>query len=235
MKRLLAIATMIAVLVLVTAAGFDRYTAATASTVTRHDADVNWNGQVNVADLQQVAANLGAVPPGARPVAEQNLDGNGNIRVAQQGVVDVNLISGGSGRVIQVLDNAPVGGNANIPTTSAYVDVMSCERLDLFATGVLNSPVPPNAGSRQFVFEAAISIDGVSSFGGAAVQQSLDSGSSIGFGEGQGLTPVTAAALLRYNRVDAARAPYVSLSVYPQHPSGTVHPGGTVSAWLYCS
>jgi hypothetical protein len=134
-RTIIASITIIAVAA-VAIFGLRAFTQATAAnTVSVHDADVNWDGRVNSGDQGAVASKFNqVVPPGGRPVAEQNLDGNGNIRVAQQGPVDVNVVSQTSALPVTrtlFLDEAFAGAETK---TSASVDVSGCTNFELFVT-----------------------------------------------------------------------------------------------------
>lgn len=106
-------------------ASVEHYTeATTASSITAHDADVNGDTNINSIDLGQVAQRFGQQAVGARPVAEQNLDANGNIRVAQQGPIDVNVLSSASS--LRTIFDGDVAGGAEFSTDIVSMD--GCDR-----------------------------------------------------------------------------------------------------------
>src|SRR5436305_8650128 len=60
------------------------HTSASTNTISAYDADVDGNGAVSIADPIAALGKIGQLAQGARPVAEQNLDANGNIKVHEQ-------------------------------------------------------------------------------------------------------------------------------------------------------
>src|SRR5438105_1107113 len=78
------------------------HTSASTSTISTYDADVDGNGAVTIADPIAALGKIGQLATGARPVAEQNLDANGNIRTHEQGSV---VVQGVPSRTIPIATN----------------------------------------------------------------------------------------------------------------------------------
>src|SRR5690242_8797563 len=116
------------------------HTSASTNTITPYDADVDGNGAVTIADPISALNQIGAMATGPRPVAEQNLDANGNIKVHEQGTVNV-AFAPAPRRVIQVFTNATMPAGTS---SSAIEDVHDCSHLDVFASGSI-SQLPGNA------------------------------------------------------------------------------------------
>ncbi len=133
-RTLIAITTIIAIAA-VAVFGLRIFAQATAvNPVTADDADVNWDGRVNSGDMLGVALKYGQQSsPDGRPVREQNLDGDGNIKVAQQGTVNVNVVTAASGRIIPLFQSAT--WTYTSPPPPMFVDVRDCQHLDGFLQG----------------------------------------------------------------------------------------------------
>src|SRR4051812_32256192 len=69
------------------------HTSASTNTISTYDADVDGNGAVTIADPIAALNYIGQLTQGPRPVAEQNLDVNGNIKVHDTGTVNVSVVS----------------------------------------------------------------------------------------------------------------------------------------------
>src|SRR5207253_10621506 len=69
------------------------HTSASTNTISTYDADVDGNGAVSIADPIAALGKIGQLATGARPVAEQNLDANGNIKTHEQGTITVDVAS----------------------------------------------------------------------------------------------------------------------------------------------
>ncbi len=109
---------------------FRQVDAAPSLPVTIQDADVDADGQISILDLAGAARYYGqAVPNVARPVAEQNLDANGNIKVHEQGVVVATVKR--MSRVIPVTTAFTVtsADNLNPDLISGWIDVRDCKYL----------------------------------------------------------------------------------------------------------
>ncbi len=129
MPRLFGYAIVAVVLLVAGGLGAHHFTTAGASSpFPAHDTDINWDGQVNAIDVGGVRANFGQVAVGARPVAEQNLDGDGNIKVHEQGIVQVNVLAE-PGTTTLILDADHGGGTAY----TDFVNVENCESMILLA------------------------------------------------------------------------------------------------------
>ncbi len=143
--------------------------------------DVNNDGGVVANDISAVVAAFGTlVPVEPLKVIEQNLDVDGNIKVHEQGTVDVNVLGSGAPPVLHTLfDSEPFG--ASELKNSPLFDVSGCTRFQVF----VNHGV---ASSGNFVLW---SVDGSFAFVGetfSASSGSIDSNETNVF-EFEGFAP----------------------------------------------
>src|SRR4051794_6036763 len=89
------------------------HTSASTNTISTYDADVDGNGAVTIADPIAALGKIGQLAQGARPVAEQNLDADGNIKVHEQGTLSVS-VAPAARRVIAVLNNATIPAGTSV-------------------------------------------------------------------------------------------------------------------------
>jgi hypothetical protein len=131
MIRIILIAIATVALGVASFASVRVFSEATASdNVTPHDADVDWSGNVDLRDPLAALSQFGAQAAGGRPVAETNVDANGNIKVAQQGVAEVSMVS--MPGTVRTIFDGDVGPGSEFVTD--IVDVENCDRqMILFA------------------------------------------------------------------------------------------------------
>jgi hypothetical protein len=91
-------------------------------------------------------------------VREQNLDANGNIRVHEQGTVNVNVVSSGpvgpEGMLVTLFDNEPFG--ASETKSSPWVGVAGCREFEVF----INAGVASDGNQALWSPDAVTSIAG---------------------------------------------------------------------------
>jgi hypothetical protein len=229
MIRITIIAITILIVGLFAFAGIDHYTSAMASdSVTPHDADVDWSGNVDLRDPLASLSQFGAQTVGGRPVTETNVDANGNIKVAQQGVVDVNVVSenGPTPTVIPVATNMVVPNTPNIFQYSPYADITMCRTATAYFELTVDSP-PQGSGTVSIVMRT--SIDGLNPYPGidSTVGAQFDSGSSS-------TTVRTSLALLWSGANAAPRTPYVTAQ-FSNWDTSLANRTVTASIWIYCT
>ena len=150
--------------------------------------DVNNDGTVNIIDIGHIVRDFGqTVPTEPLEVLEQNLDESGNIKVHEQGVVDVNILTAPTAGMRELLMETVVGDNS----TTSLVDTSDCTDF----IGMLR----PTAGTMTFAGSGTIDID--TSPDGFTWIKSRITGTRSNDG-GEGSTVLFSAAL-----------PYVSLRV----------------------
>lgn len=193
---------------------FRQADAAPGLPVTIQDADVDADGHISILDLAGTARYYGqAVPNVARPVAEQNLDGNGNIKVHEQGTVNVNVVSQGApGRVIPLFEN--VTWNYSTPPAQVFVDVRDCGHVDGFLKV---------AGGQSPSLQLFAALDTVDAFS----EIRLHDGTVLGNNGG----PYFSGRFL-FGGESGVKPPYVVARIYGGSFS---FPTTTGSAWLYCT
>jgi len=226
--------------------GVHRYTSAT-TTVTPHDADVDASGAVTLGDVSAALGKVGALATGARPVAEQNLDANGNIKVHEQGTVNVNVISSEVPRLIPVAQDVVLPSGAFVTTEGGcgggapcftagptaliggFLDVRGCRHIDIFTDASSASE------ERNFNVELNLSPDGSNVYGVASTNGWVLSAGAYG----QVDKSVTGAT---WGEAAPAKSPYVQLKgqalLVHYTNSGPVPPPPDVTltgVWLYCS
>src|SRR4051794_37090031 len=86
------------------------HTSASTNTISTYDADVDGNGAVTIADPIAALNYIGQLAQGARPVAEQNLDANGNIKVHEQGTLSTRARTPGQQVKVVTVPIAPYTG-----------------------------------------------------------------------------------------------------------------------------
>lgn len=181
--------------------------------------DVDSNGTVNVVDVFRTAkVAFGMAEPSAvevTAVREQNIDADGFIKVHEQGVVDVNVVSHAAGRLIEL-------GTVTVSTAGhvqeyPMVDVSDCVETMVMAQQTSEPPEPP--GQIDYIalgtgFESPNGIRRISSILAAASSGQVD-----GFSTTSGSFP----GRHRYVQfgVRAATQGYV----------GTVD----IAAWIWCA
>lgn len=188
-------------------AGVERYTeATTASSVTAHDADVNADTKVNAIDLSQVAQRFNQQAVGARPVAEQNLDANGSIRVHDPG-----------GRVIELGSHSV--GNGQWTTIGSFVDVRDCASLSWLVEASI-----ADASTSAIQIELGLSLDAEHVY--AVVQNgNFTSGTS-------GTQSYSAQRINYWNAGGSPASPFVRPSVYVTGGAGSPT---NMTLSLYCT
>jgi hypothetical protein len=219
--------TAIVVLGVVLFVGLIRYRGVTASdNVTPHDADVDWSGNVDLRDPLASLSQFGAQAIGGRPVTETNVDASGSIRVAQQGPIDVNVVSTNapSTSVILVAENMVVPHAPNVFQYSPYVDVSVCRFITAFYELTIDG-APLSPGNVDIVMRS--SIDGANPYPG------IDSTVNVQFEASA--TTVRQSLALRWSGHSAGLlTPYVTAQLSNWDPDLA---GRTVTAsiWLYCA
>ena len=143
---------------------FRQVDAAPGLPVTIQDADVDADGHISILDLAGTARYYGqAVPNVARPVAEQNVDGNGDIKVHEQGTVNVNVVSSTVPRLIPIVTGASVAKGQTLPL-GGFVNVSDCGAIDVYASVTIgDNTLTGNYDSfASAMFD--VSLDGVTTY-----------------------------------------------------------------------
>ena len=145
------------------------------------------------------------------PVREQNVDATGNIKVHEQGVVDVNVVSGGAGRLIELGTVTLALGEVQ---WYPMVEVGDCVEISAMAKQTSGPPAEPG---NYIAFRSGIeSPDGVTGVGGVYVGSSRENIDGLLSDAG----PIV------------GRHRYVQIPIY----YGDGNPGTIdITAWIWCA
>lgn len=178
------------------------------------------------------AATPTPAPPQPLAVVEQNLDGSGNIKVHEQGTVNVNVVSSAVPRFIPIVAGATVLQGQPYTPQGGFVNVSDCAHLDLFITASVSNNTAPVGQVVPWLYASLdLSPDGTTAFGPA---------SDLSLGQVSGLT-ANGTTLHVVGRTvwntSWAASPYVRLNIggSGEHGYSVGADPTNITAQLYCS